>query len=289
MFLSLLCPGRVFADLYINEFSSGTTSDWVELYNPDISDADLSKYILRDSTSSDTNKIDLAGTIPGKGFAVFDWSNKLNNDGDTIRLLLKSDESVIIDQISYGNGGVIAAPQGTQTVGRDPDGSSNVVFLSVSSRGETNNSASPIPTATLTPTDLPTPTKEPTPTHTPTPTKQPTNTPTPKPATNTPTPKPSSNTATPTLKPIQNPSPSISENSSSSAEEILGESKENQQTQNSMPNTQKIKVLATSSVNWISIILILTGIVFLAACAIVFFYPYLGPYIIKLKKKFIHE
>lgn len=155
----------------INEFSSGTSdSDWVEIYNSDSTSLDLSNYILRDSTSS--NKIELSGTIAGNGFATFNWSNRLNNDGDTIRLLLKSDESVV-DKIIYGKEGDIPAPSGTQTAGRNPDGSSSWVFLSSSSKGGSNNSASPI--STLTPTPSPNPTPTPAPTKI-TPTKPPTKT-----------------------------------------------------------------------------------------------------------------
>ncbi len=184
-------PTRAFATLYINEFSSGTSgSDWVEIYNSDSSSVDLSNYIVRDSTSS--NKHDLSGSIGGNSFISFDWDNNLNNDGDTIRLLLKSDESMI-DQIVYGSSGT-AAPSGSATSGRSPDGSANWTILSSSSKGSSNNSATPVPTATPTPT--------PNPTATPTPTTQAaaTNTPTP---TKTPTPTPTSKTApSPTLKGI---------------------------------------------------------------------------------------
>lgn len=183
-------PTRAFATLYINEFSSGTSnSDWVEIYNSDSSSVDLSNYIVRDSTSS--NKHDLSGSIAGNSFITFDWDNNLNNDGDTIRLLLKSDESMI-DQIVYGSSGT-AAPSGSATSGRSPDGSANWTILSTSSKGSSNNSATPVPTATATPT--------PNPTATPTPTSpSSTNTPTP---TKTPTPSPTSKTTpSPTLKGI---------------------------------------------------------------------------------------
>ncbi len=201
----LLFPQKVFAALFINEFSSGTSdSDWIEIFNSDNAPVDLSNYILRDSTSS--NKLSLSGEISANGFTTFDWSNKLNNDGDTIRLLLKSDESSI-DQIIYGTSGNVSAPSGTQTAGRSPDGSQNIVILSSSSKGLSNNTATAIPTATLTPTETPTPTKEPTPTKTPTP--SPTSKPT---ATNTPD---------PTQKPTVTNAPTEIPNSISTGEDDL--------------------------------------------------------------------
>lgn len=167
----------VYASLFINEFSSGTSSDdWVELYNSGSDAVDLSLYILRDSTNSDSNKKDLSGTVPSGGFVTVDYSNKLNNGGDIIRLLLKSDESGI-DQVGYGDAGSEAPmPDAAHTSGRTPDGSLNFAVLSTASKGGSNNAASVVPTATMTPTAAPTPTKTPTPT----PTSKPSSTPTPQ-------------------------------------------------------------------------------------------------------------
>lgn len=182
---------QVSAALYINEFSSSTSdSDWIEIYNSDGSDIDLSNYIVRDSSAS--NKLELSGNISPNGFAVFDWSDRLNNGGDTISLRLKDDENNIIDQITYGEGGSIIAPSGGQSGGRNQDGQNTWVIFQSDSKGSSNNSSSVYNTPTPTPTNTPTPQ----PTHTPTP--APTNTPTPKP---TNTPVPTSKASTPTLPP----------------------------------------------------------------------------------------
>lgn len=165
-----LFANKAYAALYINEFSSNGDSDWVEIYNSDSSSVDLSSYILRDST--DSNKLELSGTINGNGFKSFDWGNKLNNDGDTIKLLIKSDESTV-DTVIYGNSGALIAPAAGQTGGRSSDGLGKWVVFNSPTRDASNNSSSvyetPVPTATQTPTPTPNPTNTPTPAPTSTP------------------------------------------------------------------------------------------------------------------------
>lgn len=153
----------VLASPIINEFSSATSADWVEIYNSGVETVDLSQYRLRDLTS--TNKLDLSGSLAPSGFASFDWSNKLNNAGDLIKLVLISDES-IIDQVTYGDQGGISAPTSAQTGGRKSDGSGDWVILSASSKGASNNSSDVFSPPTATPTKTTTPTKIPTPTKT---------------------------------------------------------------------------------------------------------------------------
>lgn len=264
---SIFCKSS-FAALYINEFSSGTTSDWVEIYNSDTNSVDLSLYILRDSTV--TNKLDLSGSIGANGFATFEWSNRLNNPGDTIKLLLSADESVI-DQVVYGEGG-LQAPQDTQTAGRNPDGSSNVVLLSFSTKGVSNNTATSVPTATLTPTNSPTSTNTPTPikSPTPTPTIKLTSTPTPvifANPTKTPTPKPTSVSSAPNSI-ITNTQ--VPQNINS---DVLGSS-----TENFTPTMQEVKkdvmVASSNSNNLIGKVFIALGVIFLSLCGIVLFWSY---------------
>ncbi len=261
LLLANLFSKSAFAALYINEFSSGTPdSDWVEIYNSDSNSVDLSLYILRDATV--TNKLDLSGSIGANGFATFEWSNRLNNSGDTIKLLLNTGES-LIDQVVYGEGG-LQAPQDTQTAGRNPDGSSNIVLLSSSTKNVSNNTATPVPTATLTPTSSPTSTNTPTPTKspTPTPTIKPTSSPTPLPSpTKTPTPKPTSSTPSPTQT-------SVLGTSKGSSQSVLGDSDEKtkEQTKAVVPGESKSKV--------VGIFFIFLGAVFLSLCGIVFFLSY---------------
>ncbi len=273
LILFFIFPNKVFANLYINEFSSGTSdSDWVEIYNSDSNSLSLSDYILRDSTSS--NKIILTGEIIGYGFAVFNWSNKLNNDGDTIRLLLKSDESSV-DQVIYGKDGDIVAPKDTQTGGRIPDGSSSALHLSVSSKGSSNNSASSVPI------DTPTPTITPTPTRTPTPTKIPTSKPifTSKPI---PTPTKSPTVAAKTEIPSSRQIALVDEDVEASTAlptSILGVSTQSATPAPDEEKEENIKILGDTS-SKIPIIFTIAGI-FLGACAILAFFIY--------KKKLSHE
>jgi hypothetical protein len=173
--------------LVINEFSSYGSDDWVELYNKGSASVDLSLYRLRDSTQ--TNKLDLTGMLDPGNYAVFGWGSKLNNDGDTVKLVLQSDETHIVDQIVYGQDSDVPVPATGTSVGRRQDGDSAWVLFSQPSKGQTNDLATVMPTSTPTPFPTPTPTRTPTPTHTPTPTRNPT-------PTHTPTPKATSTIST---------------------------------------------------------------------------------------------
>jgi hypothetical protein len=123
----------------INELSSSGSQDWIEIYNPSSDSIDLGIYRLRDS--SETNKLDLSGVLDPLSFAVFDWSNKLNNGGDLLKLTLISDSSVV-DQVSYGDQGGFMAPEASQSLGRSPDGGSSWVIFTNQSKSSSNNSSS---------------------------------------------------------------------------------------------------------------------------------------------------
>lgn len=155
----------VLASPLINEFSSSDSSDWIEIYNSGTEASDLSLYRIRDLTAN--NKLDLSGSLNAGDFASFEWSNKLNNGGDLIKLVLISDES-IIDQVSYGDQGGIGAPEVGQSAGRKSDGGSEWTIFTLSSRNSSNNSSPTLSPPSPTPTKTPTPTKSPTPTKTPT-------------------------------------------------------------------------------------------------------------------------
>jgi len=177
------------AQVVINEFSSGTTNDWVELYfNPQetaSSSADLSLYSIKDSG---TYWKELTGNLNQGEYATFDVSNRLNKDGDTVRLIGPDGE----EEVRYGNSGGVCAADSTQSIGRRPDGVGSFVRLSNPTRNEPNDSGqaicptpSPTPgptiisTASPTPTPSPSPTAKPTLKPTPVQTKKPTNTPRP--------------------------------------------------------------------------------------------------------------
>ena len=167
--LNLTFPSFSFAAPQINEFSSSTSDDWVEIYNPDPIPIDISAYRIKDSTEN--NKLELSGSLAPLSFIVFEWANKLNNGGDIIKLVLISDNS-ITDQIAYGNQGGLIAPDINQSAGRISDGGGNWTIFSTPSRNSSNNSSSVFIPPTPTPSKTPTPTKAP---------------PTPKAATNPPT------------------------------------------------------------------------------------------------------
>ncbi len=168
------------AKLLINEFSSSSSDDWIELFNDSSESVNLSGFLIRDDTA--TNKLELDGMLPPFGFIAIDWSNKLNKTGDTIKIVTKSDENVIEDQVAYGDSS-IPAPLDNQTVGRKTNGASEWSLFASSTKGLSNEQAqvvqptptnSPTVTNSPTPTRTPTPAKIPTPTRTPTPIKTPT-------------------------------------------------------------------------------------------------------------------
>lgn len=253
-----LIPSSVSAAVSINEFVSdteGTTADpdWVEIYNSGSESVDLSLYRLRDNTA--TNKLDLEGTLNAGGYVTFDWTNRLNKDGDVIKLLLISTEE-IIDQVGYGDSGSdVSSPVAGQSAGRQPDGTNTWVIFGSLTKGSSNNASIPVPTATPTPTTEPTNTPTPATANTPTPTKVPTPTKTP----------------TPTLKPKSNsPSPTPTPKAQSSAPtSVLGE-----KTKTNTPTpTTSSKPQGSSSDN-LAKILIGLGVVFLGACGILVFRSY---------------
>ncbi len=191
-FLPILCvllfvffslPTEASAKIWINEFYSSGSDDWIELYNDAAEIVILDVYSFRDSSA--TNKLDLSGQIEPGGYVAFEWGSKLNNSKDIIKLVSKADEANIHDEIAYGSSENLPAPQTGQSAGRQNNGGSAWVVFQNPSKSATNTNSilAPIPTAI--PENTPTPVKEPTPTRTPTPTKIPTPTklPTPKPST----------------------------------------------------------------------------------------------------------
>lgn len=193
--LFLFLPSTVLAQIVINEFSSGTNSDWVELYNSGTESAQLSGLQIRDSTAS--NKKDLSGELSSFGFKVITFSNWLNNGGDAVKLMMVSGEvEELIQEISYGSVGGLCFPDADGSIGRFPDGSLNVVRFLKSTQEISNNDAqeNPCPTPTPTPaptaTDVPGLANTPKPTDTPKPTNTPRPTASPRPTVSTPSPTP---------------------------------------------------------------------------------------------------
>src|SRR3989338_1251843 len=102
-FLFTVSPVFAADSVVINEFSSGTTSDWAEIYNNGTENVDLVNYKLRDS---ETYNKDLSGNLAPGQFVSFNLSNRLNNSGDIIRLIQIVDGAeTILEQIAYGDAG----------------------------------------------------------------------------------------------------------------------------------------------------------------------------------------
>lgn len=198
IFFSFFCfsflSSPIFASsIKINEFYSiggGTDPDWVEIYFDGVN---ASLYQLSDALGTSPKSLSTANC--SGNFCTIDWSNRLNNDGDTIKLTATS-SGEIVDQIIYGDTKDIPAPKTGQSAGRRTDGTGEWVIFSSHSKGYSNNSSIPVPSSTPNPTDEPTPTSTPTSTKTPTPTSTPTPT-----KTTTPT-----KTPTLTVKPTTKPS-----------------------------------------------------------------------------------
>lgn len=280
IFLLTVNPQLASAKIVINEFSSATVNDWVELYNDGEESVNLSQFRIRDSTQ--TNKLDLTGTLAPQSFTSFDWYNKLNKLGDVVKLVKISDES-IDDQVAYGDqaDSIIAAPGESQSAGREQDGGATWIVFSSSTKGLSNNAGTVAPSPTLIPTDVPAPTKTPTPTKipeptkTPTPTKVPTPTKTPMPTKN---PTPLSVSVSPTAKQAvlgekKSTRPSIEQVTKKEQKNyptaILGERVEISPTKKPISNQKN-----TQHSSFVPIAFIGGGALFLVACGILAFRAY---------------
>lgn len=160
------------AEIRINEIYPAPLtgeSEWIELYNNENVELNLSDYLLKDLAN---NLITLSGTIEPFGYHIATSSSILNNSGDTIYVLKNGIE---IDTVQYGS------TTFDYSFSRCPDGIDPFSKTTVITKNLSNNS---ICEPTFTPTETPTPSPSPTPILTDTPTATPTSTPLPS---NTPT------------------------------------------------------------------------------------------------------
>lgn len=232
------------AQVVINEFSSYESSgDWIELYSE--TDVDISNWKLRDEAASIMAEIPTGVSVgpTTSKFYIVEVSNRLNQDGDTITLRML-DDTTQVDQVSYGSsGGTCATENGTQSIGRNPDGTGSFSRFSSSSKSTTNFSNSTF--ACPTPTPTPTPTSAPT--------SAPTNTPT---ATPKPTPTKTS-TPKPTVKPTATPEGTEEPTSTS---EVLGDTTFGESTPLATPLVEGTQV---KNFPFIAVGMIVLGIVFI--------------------------
>lgn len=186
--LNIILARLTYAQVLVNEFSSNTKSDWIELYSNE--DVDLSGWTIDDEANAHV-KVLLQGTtiIPSSNkYLVIEVGDRLNKGSDTITL--RNKEGAVINSISYGKTGEVCTPSDSGSVARIPDGGNTFDRLAINTKGVTNGNTptDPCPTPTTIPTstltNTPIPTNTPLPTNTisatrkPTPTLSPTDEPT---------------------------------------------------------------------------------------------------------------
>jgi hypothetical protein len=110
------------SSIKINEFAAVTdgSNDWVELFNEGSSRISLEGWELKDSLESSPKE--LSGCIAPGGFRKINFSNRLNNGGDEIRLFDKNNS--LIDSLKYFSDKVPVHEKGGST-GRNPEDSEN--------------------------------------------------------------------------------------------------------------------------------------------------------------------
>lgn len=116
--------------LLINEVASAPEDgpEWVEIVNSQSTEIALAGWRIQEAGGT---SIELSGAIAANGFAVGFTTNRLNNTGDTIRLIDPSGN--LIDEMSYGDGQALMA--------RTANG--DFVETTTSTRGSANVITSP--------------------------------------------------------------------------------------------------------------------------------------------------
>ena len=161
--------GVVSADVLINEFLANGIDDpkteWIEIYNNASSSVDISNWNISDIASNAKNFTIIDTIIPSKGFVILannftvfnstfpgvnesgikiieygpsTSSPSLSNTGDT--LFLYNSSGGLVDTITYAQ----ASTQENISVGRIPDGSSNILNLTTLTPGDKNDNAAPM-------------------------------------------------------------------------------------------------------------------------------------------------
>ncbi|QQG44540.1 MAG: lamin tail domain-containing protein [Candidatus Roizmanbacteria bacterium] len=151
LFLNLLINRPVFGALRLNEIYPAPSSgqeEWVELYNDEDKQIDISGYSLTDAAN---NKITLPATIGPLSFISATSSNVLNNSGDTLNL--KNSLNEIIEIITYSG-----SFNNEKSYARCPDGNGSWSIVTTLTRNQPNPCPSSTPTLTPTYAIEPTPT-----------------------------------------------------------------------------------------------------------------------------------
>ena len=112
------------------------TEEWIELYNPQDIDADISGFILDDIIYGGTSPYTIPADtiISGGGFLLFNQSTTriaLNNAGDTVHLI-KPDGTIVQDSYTY------TTSSDDVSYGRETDGGSTWVTFTSPTPGASN-------------------------------------------------------------------------------------------------------------------------------------------------------
>lgn len=162
-------PEAVFAQVVINEFAPKDDPEWVELYNNSDENLNLSNWKIVDGNNQTTDDLTLDGCIISKGSRLFTSPKGWLNDGGSETISLKNAAGAIVDQVTYGEGGIVGIPDSGKSGGRFPDGTSAWQIIdSPNPQNDICELSDADATPTFTPTPLPTNTSIPTVTSTPT-------------------------------------------------------------------------------------------------------------------------
>jgi hypothetical protein len=148
-------------NLRINEWlaSESTGNDWFELYNMDTNPVNMAGLYLSDDPSTTGITNSQAGPlsfIAGKGFAVFQADKNLDAGSNHVNFKLSASGEYIIlsdDNSSLTQIDAVSFGQQTKdvTMGRIPDGSSNIVFMPGSPTPGAKNILLPAPSISTQP------------------------------------------------------------------------------------------------------------------------------------------
>lgn len=264
--LLVLSSTQAFAnetDITLNEFQVEPPGSlqWVEIYNKGDSSVDLSGWIIGDSADHNVSLLGIIGSHECTSFTSGSFHfNTVSNDG----VRLKRGD-VLIDSYDYEK-----SPGTGISFGRSPDGQGGWITFTIPTKDSLNSGGgvcmAPTPTITSTPTPTPSPTEVVAPTKTPTTTRVPTPTKTPTP-TKSPTPTPAE---------VSKEVFSVKNDKTSSIDEDMYPTSVLQPTKKQQKNVSKpvkaevlsAKDHSVSSVNIISAILCIGGLMLIATCGI---------------------
>ena len=151
LFIILTKPNITYASVVVNEILPHPSSgdDWIELFNTESLEVDISGWSIEDSTSKIKTLPEGTKFTTASAYLQIFVSNRLNNGGDTI--ILKNKDGANIDEKSYDKD-----PGVDIAVGRFPDGNNTWGGLTSNTPNSTNSNYSPTATNEPEPTEKPT-------------------------------------------------------------------------------------------------------------------------------------